>query len=181
MDKSCEVAFYLDEAGPYLVKPHPGQKWYLQKKIYKTPATWKTKGKIVVFGALKTNPGKVYHHINKNKRYKALKYFLLRLVKLYKEMKRIYFIWDNARVHETKALVKWIKDWNNKIKTTEIEVLPLPTYSPWLNPIEPVFGDLYKKIIAGSNFRWSCNMAKSIHKYFQHRNSSALKIHRTLI
>lgn len=159
----------MDEAGPYLVKPQPGQKWHPQKEIYKTPATWKTKGKIVVLGALKTNPGKVYHHINKNKRYKTLKHFLLRLVKVYKKMKRICFIWDNARVHETKALVKWINHWN-KIKTTKIEIIPLPTYSPWLNPIEPVFGDLYKKVIAGSNFRWPCNMATAIHKYFYHRN-----------
>lgn len=171
MDKSVEVAFYVDEAGPYLVKPQPGQKWYLKKKIYKTPATWKTKGKVVVLGALKTNPGKVYHHINKNKQYKTLKYFLLRLVKLYKNMKRIYFIWDNARAHEAKAFGEWIKYWN-KIKIPKIEILPLPTYSPWLNPIEPVFGDLYKKVIAGSNFRWPCDMANVIHKYFQRRNHS---------
>ncbi|MEW6686215.1 MAG: transposase, partial [Candidatus Edwardsbacteria bacterium] len=51
-----------------------------------------------------------------------------------------------------------------------LKVLALPTYSPWLNPIEPVFGDLYKKVIAGSNFRWPSNMAKAIHKYFFHRN-----------
>jgi transposase len=159
----------LDEAGPYLVKPQPGQKWYLEKKIYKTPATWKTKGKIVVFGALKTNPGKIYHHIDNNKRYKILKYFIWRIVKLYRKMKKIYFIWDNAKVHETKALEKGIEYWN-KIKTPKIEILPLPTYSPWLNPIEPVFGDLYKKVVAGSNFRWPKDMADSIHKYFHRRN-----------
>lgn len=152
-----------------MIKPQPGQKWYLGKKIYKTPATWKTKGKIVVFGALKTNPGKVYHHINNNKRYKVLKYFIWRIVKLYRNMKKIYFIWDNAKVHETKALGKMIKYWN-KIKTPKIEILPLPTYSPWLNPIEPVFGDLYKKVVTGSNFRWPKDMSSSIHKYFHRRN-----------
>ena len=97
MDETNEVAFYVDEAGPYLVKPQPGQKWHLEKEIYKTPATWKTKGKVVIFGALKTNPGKVYHHTNDTKHYKALKHFLLRLVKLYKRMKRIYFILNLIR------------------------------------------------------------------------------------
>lgn len=57
MDKTKEVAFYLDEAGPYLVKPQPGQKWYPREETHKIPSTWKTKGKLVVFGALKTNPG----------------------------------------------------------------------------------------------------------------------------
>ncbi len=27
MDKDREVAFYLDEATPYLVRPNPRQKW----------------------------------------------------------------------------------------------------------------------------------------------------------
>ena len=169
MDKNTEVAFYVDEAGPYLVKPQPGQKWYLERKIYKTPATWKTKGKIVILGALKTNPGKVYHHIDNNKRYKVVKHLLLRLVRLYKKMRKVYFIWDNAKVHKTKALGKWIDNWNKR-DMVKIEILPMPTYSPWLNPIEPIFGDLYKKVIAGSNFRWPKNMADCIHKYFHHRN-----------
>lgn len=169
MDKIKEVAFYLDEAGPYLVKPQPGQKWHPCEKIYKTPATWKTRGKIVVFGALKTNPGKVYHHINKSKGCKVMLKFIQRLAKLYKHMATLYLIWDNAKSHEAKVLNRWIESWN-KNGMVRLVVLPLPTYSPWLNPIEPVFGDLYKKVISGSNFRWPSNMANAIHRYFQHRN-----------
>jgi len=169
MDQAKEVAFYVDEAGPYLVKPQPGQKWYPGDDIYKTPSTWKTKGKLVVFGALKTNPGKVYHHIDKSKGYKVMHRFVQRLVKRYRHMTNLYLIWDNAKAHEAKGLNSWITSWNSKGKV-RLKVLPLPTYSPWLNPIEPVFGDLYKKVIVGSNFRWPCNMADSIHKYFSHRN-----------
>lgn len=169
MDKSSEVAFYLDEAGPYLVKPQPGQKWYPTDETYKTPSTWKTKGKIVVFGALKTNPGKVHHHINERKGYKVMLKFIQRLANLYKDMATLYLIWDNAKAHEAKRLDNWIKSWNRKSKV-RVKVLPLPTYSPWLNPIEPIFGDLYKKVIAGSNFRWPKDMADCIHKYFHHRN-----------
>jgi len=168
LDKKTEVAFYLDEAGPYLVKPHPGQKWFLKKSIYKTPATWKTKGKVVILGALKTNPGKVYHHLTDNKRFKSLRYFICQIGNRYIKKRKIYFVWDNAKVHLSEKLEKWINQWNKKGKA-EFEILPLPTYSPWLNSIEPVFGDLYKKVIAGSNFRWPSNMAKEIHKYFYRR------------
>ncbi len=179
MDKNREVAFYLDEAGPYLVKPNPGQKWTQEAKLWKIPSFWKTRGKVVVFGALKTNPGKVYHHIDKSKGCKVMLKFIQRLAKLYKHMSRIYLIWDNAKSHEAKHLMDWIKQWNVKDKVT-FRVLPLPTYSPWLNPIEPVFGGLYKKVIAGSNFRWPANMADAIHKYFRHRNCVIDNRHRTL-
>jgi len=68
-------------------------------------------------------------------------------------MKKIYLIWDNAKAHQTERLEERIKRWNRK-GGIKIKVLLLPTYSPWLNPIELVFGDLYKKVVAGSNFRW---------------------------
>ena len=169
MDKTCEVAFYLDEAGPYLVRPNAGQKWTQSAKLWKIPSFWKTRGKVVVFGALKANPGKVYHHIDKSKGCKVMLKFIKRLASLYKHMSKIYLIWDNAKAHEAKRLMDWIKRWNVKGRVT-FKVLPLPTYSPWLNPIEPVFGGLYKKVIAGSNFRWPSNMADAIHKYFRYRN-----------
>jgi len=168
MDQATEVAFYLDEAGPYLVRPQPGQKWCICK-IYKTPARWKSRGKVVVFGALKINPGKVYHHINQSKEHKVMLKFIRRLARLYRHMKTLYLIWDNDRPHEAKGLHNWISSWNKKDEV-RLKVLPLPTYSPWLNPIEPIFGDLYKKVIAGSNFRWPCNMANAIHGYFRHKN-----------
>lgn len=85
MDKAKEVAFYLDEAGPYLVKPQGGHKWYASDKAYKTASTWKTKGKLVVFGALRTNPGKVYHHIAKSKGYKVMLEFIKRLANRYRD------------------------------------------------------------------------------------------------
>lgn len=179
MDKICEVAFYLDEAGPYLVRPSAGQKWTEESKLWKIPSFWKTRGKLVVFGALKTNPGKVYHHIDKSKGSKVMLKFIKRLAELYKHMSRIYLIWDNAKAHEAKRLTGWIKRWNAKGRVV-FKVLPLPTYSPWLNPIEPVFGDLYKKVIAGSNFRWPSNMADSIHGYFRYRNCQIDNKHRTL-
>lgn len=58
MDQATEVAFYLDEAGPYVIRPQSGQKWHPVDKVYKTPARWKSRGKLVVFGALKINPRK---------------------------------------------------------------------------------------------------------------------------
>jgi hypothetical protein len=58
MDKLREVAFYLDEARPYLVRPNPshlsavrpacgGQagKWTQGAKPWRIPSFWKTRGR----------------------------------------------------------------------------------------------------------------------------------------
>ncbi len=53
----------------------------------------------------------------------------------------LLLVWDNASWHVSKAVRGWIKEHNRAVKRGEarvrIIVCPLPTKSPWLNPIEP--------------------------------------------
>ena len=53
----------------------------------------------------------------------------------------LLLVWDNASWHVSKAVRAWIKAHNHAVKCGEamvrIVVCPLPTKSPWLNPIEP--------------------------------------------
>ena len=53
----------------------------------------------------------------------------------------LLLVWDNASWHVSKAVRGWIKQHNRAVKCGEarvrIIVCPLPTKSPWLNPIEP--------------------------------------------
>jgi len=53
----------------------------------------------------------------------------------------LLLVWDNASWHISKAVRGWIKAHNRAVKRGEarvrIVVCPLPTKSPWLNPIEP--------------------------------------------
>ena len=57
------------------------------------------------------------------------------------ENKRVLvIIWDNASWHKSKAIQRWIRDYNQLAKThlqPRLIVHRLPTQSPWLNPIEP--------------------------------------------
>lgn len=52
----------------------------------------------------------------------------------------LLLVWDNASWHVSKAVRGWIKRHNQAVKRGEaavrIIVCPLPTKSPWLNPIE---------------------------------------------
>ncbi len=53
----------------------------------------------------------------------------------------LLLVWDNASWHISTAVRGWIREHNRAVKGGEarvrIVVCPLPTKSPWLNPIEP--------------------------------------------
>jgi transposase len=53
----------------------------------------------------------------------------------------LLLVWDNASWHVSKAVRGWIRSHNQAVKRGEaairIIICPLPTKSPWLNPIEP--------------------------------------------
>lgn len=60
-------------------------------------------------------------------------------------------IWDRAMWHTSMGVRRWIRAHNREVKATGqgIRVLPLllPAQSPWLNPIEPYWGDAKRKIV----------------------------------
>ena len=55
--------------------------------------------------------------------------------------KALLLVWDNASWHLSQEVKGWIKEHNRRVKGdgqgVRILPCPLPTKSPWLNPIEP--------------------------------------------
>jgi hypothetical protein len=53
----------------------------------------------------------------------------------------LLLIWDNASWHRSHAVRHWIRQHNRQVKRgavgVRLVVCPLPSKSPWLNPIEP--------------------------------------------
>jgi hypothetical protein len=53
----------------------------------------------------------------------------------------LVLIWDNASWHHSHAVRRWIRQHNQQVKRgasgVRLVVCPLPSKSPWLNPIEP--------------------------------------------
>ena len=53
----------------------------------------------------------------------------------------LLLIWDNASWHRSQAVRPWIRQHNQRVKRgaagVRVVVCPLPSKSPWLNPIEP--------------------------------------------
>jgi transposase len=53
----------------------------------------------------------------------------------------LLLIWDNASWHRSQAVRHWIRQPNQQVKQgaegVRLVICPLPSKSPWLNPIEP--------------------------------------------
>jgi transposase len=62
---------------------------------------------------------------------------------LHREGKQaLLMVWDNAPWHVSKRVRAWLQGHNRQVRRGEkqgvrLVVCPLPTRSPWLNPIEP--------------------------------------------
>ena len=59
---------------------------------------------------------------------------------VHQDKKALLMIWDNAAWHRSKIVRKWLKAHNQRVKREggcRLIACPLPSKSPWLNPIEP--------------------------------------------
>jgi transposase len=63
----------------------------------------------------------------------------------------LLLVWDNATWHRSQAVRTWIAAHNAAVRAGETAVrivpCPLPTQSPWLNPIEPLWVHGKRRII----------------------------------
>jgi transposase len=60
-------------------------------------------------------------------------------------------VWDNASWHRSKAVRAWLREHNQQVKRSgqgvRLLICPLPTKSPWLNPIEPKWLHAKRRIL----------------------------------
>jgi transposase len=65
--------------------------------------------------------------------------------------KALLLVWDNASWHISQGVKGWIKEHNRQVKGAgkgvRILPCPLPTKSPWLNPIEPRWLHAKRKVV----------------------------------
>jgi transposase len=63
----------------------------------------------------------------------------------------LLLVWDNASWHLSKEVRRWLRTHNQQVRATgggvRIVPCPLPTKSPWLNPIEPKWVHGKRKVV----------------------------------
>jgi hypothetical protein len=59
--------------------------------------------------------------------------------------------WDNAGWHSSHEVRHWLRDHNRRVRQAgsgvRIITCPLPSQSPWLNPIEPKWGHAKRRVV----------------------------------
>ncbi len=88
---------------------------------------------------LNARTGQVHWHGCSKSRLRELCLFLKQLRQAYQQ-ERVVLVWDNWPVHLHKQVLTCAHQQN-------IELLFLPTYSPWLNPIEKMWGWLKRDVL----------------------------------
>jgi len=93
------------------------------------------------------------------------------LIQKYKCERKIYFSWDTASWHASKALYEKVEEVNSERyrsnnMTPLVELVPLPTGAQFLNVIESVFSGMSKAILHNSDYQSVDECTMAIDRYF---------------
>jgi len=178
--KSNEKFFSIDEYGPVAIKVRGGRGYAPKGEMKTVPQYQISKGSLICTAALELSKNQVTHFYSDKKNTEEMIKLLLVLLEEYKSEERIYFSWDAASWHASKALDKKIDEINSAEYraahgTPTVELAPLPSSAQFLNVIESVFSGMAKAIIHNSNYQSVDECKKAIDCYFTERNQAFLQ------
>jgi hypothetical protein len=84
----------------------------------------------------------------------------------------IVLFWDKASWHTSKRTRHWIREYNSRAKRENLArliVCQLPTRSPWLMPLESIFGWVKHQVLGDRLFETVAELQAAVEHYFHHR------------
>lgn len=174
-DRFCSI----DEFGPFAVKVKGGKRLVAPNEHPQVPQFQRSKGCLIVTAALELSQNQVIHFYSKAKNTTEMIKLLEVLLEKYRGCDRLYFSWDAASWHASKALQEKVKtinlpDYREASSTPFVELVPLPKSAQFLNVIESVFSGLARAIIHNSDYNSVEEAVKAIDRYFKERNEHFL-------
>jgi transposase len=155
-----------DEFGPLNLQPRPGRAWRPAGHPARLRATYhRTGGVRHMLAALDLSTGQMTYRIRERKRWQELRAFL-KLLRARWPGQKLYVIMDNFSPHKHPKVTGWAAE-NN------VELVFLPTYSSWLNWIEPEFTALRYFVLNGTDHRTHAWQGEMIDRYIRWRNARA--------
>jgi predicted transcriptional regulator/transposase len=170
-----ERFFSIDEYGPFAVKVQGGRSLMPPGEIRAVPQRQKSKGRLILTAALELSTNQVTHFYSEKKNTAEMIKLLDLLLVQYAECDKIYFSWDAASWHASKALNKRVDEVNApaykaRHRCPIVELVPLPCCAQFLNVIESVFSGMAKAIIHNSDYESLIACQAAIDRYFRERN-----------
>jgi hypothetical protein len=87
-------------------------------------------------------------------------------------------IWDNASWHRSHAVRHWIRQHNQQVKQgaegVRIVVCPLPSTSPWLNPIEPTWVHGKRAVLEPDRLLSAAELEARVSAYYNGKREAPL-------
>ncbi len=149
--------FYQDEVDIDL-NPKIGADWMPigQQKRIVTPGK---NQKHYLAGALHSGTGRVHYASGNSKNSDLFISLLETLRRTYRRAKTITLVVDNYIIHKSHKVERWLE------KNTKFKLLFLPTYSPWLNPIERLWLSLHETITRNHQCRYMWQLLDRIKQF----------------
>ena len=174
-DRFCSI----DEFGPFAIKMKGGKRLVGPNEYPQVPQFQKSKGWLILTAALELSQNQVTHFYSKAKNTSEMIKLLDVLLERYRGCDKLYFSWDAASWHASKALYKKVKsvnlsDYRAEAHTPFVELAPLPNSAQFLNVIESVFSGMARAIIHNSDYQSVEEAVTAIDRYFQERNDHFL-------
>jgi len=145
-EQTVHPVFYQDEVDIDL-NPKIGADW-MPKGQQKRIATSGQNQKHYLTGALHSGTGRVHYVSGISKNSELFISLLETLRCTYRRAKTITLIVDNYIIHKSRKVERWLE------KNKKFRLLFLPTYSPWLNPIERLWLSLHETITRNHQCRY---------------------------
>jgi hypothetical protein len=173
-----ERFFSVDEYGPFNIAIKGGLKLVPPGESYTVPQWQKSKGSLIVTGALELCTNQVTHFYSEHKNTEEMIRLLDVLLKQYAGMDTLYLSWDAASWHLSKGFEARVAEVNAMTQldpgTPRIELAPLPSCAQFLNVIESVFSGMARAIIHNSDYQSVEEAMQAIDRYFAERNAAFL-------
>jgi transposase-like protein/transposase len=172
-----EKFFSIDEYGPFAIRIRGGRSLVPIGHVRTVPQRQRSKGALIVTGALELSTNQITHFYSPAKNSSEMVKLLHRLLDIYADQKCIYFSWDAASWHASKALYASVREMNNMKGRDgpKVELIPLPPCAQFLNVIESVCSGMARAIIHNSDFPSVEAAQNAIDKYFVERNEEFSK------
>jgi transposase len=172
-----EKFFSIDEFGPFAVKMRGGRSLSLPEERKVIPQYQKSKGSLIVTAALELSTNQVTHFYSPAKNTTEMIKLLEKLLQEYSTEECIYFSWDAASWHASKALYEIVDEVNTEEYRTlhhnpRVELAPLPYSAQFLNVIESVFSGMARAIIHNSDYASVDEAMAAIDRHFAERNQA---------
>ena len=172
--KPTELFFFVDELGPLRVKRYGGRCYSAKKDVPAYVDRQTSNGSVTLVGALSATTNQVTWFYGSAKDTEAMIDLAEILFNQYYDKSRLYITWDAASWHSSHALMSWLDTFNAQSQEIgdgpDIELVPLPSRSQFLDVIESVFSGMKRAVIHHSKYASECEMKTAISAHFAERN-----------